>query len=244
MKVVITGSSSGIGLALVKKYLDEGFSVLGVDINQSKEKQFHSHFSFFQADLSKEEEIDRLFIYLEEHYSEINMFIANAGFAYYERLKTPSWEHIKKIYDLNVLSPIYSFLKMKELVKDQAFKFVITSSAMGYWPLPGYSLYSSTKAAIGHFAKAIQFELEKNQSVHSVFPVATKTNFFKESGQSHSSWFEQSPEHVANVIYHGVRKRKKKIYPSKLFRLVHAICPFCLRLYIHREQKKMRDELK
>jgi short-subunit dehydrogenase len=244
MKVVITGASSGIGLALVKEYLNKGHYVIGVDISQISDGLKHKNFSFYKADLSKEEDINELFHLLKANENDIDIFIANAGFAYYERLKTPSWEHIQKIYDLNVLSPIYSFLKMKELVKDQAFKFVITSSAMGYWPLPGYSLYSSTKAAIAHFAKAIQFELEKNQSVHSVYPVATKTNFFNESGQSHSSWFEQSPDHVAKVIYHGVKKNKKNIYPSKLFRLVHAICPFCLSFYVKREIKKMREELK
>jgi short-subunit dehydrogenase len=243
MNVVITGSSSGIGLALVKKYLDQGHHVLGVDIHEMKLGINHSLFSFFQADLSKEEDVNHFFKHLEELFTSVDIFIANAGFAYYEKINKPSWQHIEKIYALNVNSPIYSFEKLKILNIENPFKYVVISSAMGYWPLPGYALYGSTKAAIANFAKAIQYELNEEQSFHCVFPVATKTNFFNESGQSHSSWFEQSPEHVAKAIYKGVRKNKKKIYPSKLFRFVHAICPFCLRLYVNRELKKMEEEL-
>ncbi|NCB24981.1 MAG: SDR family NAD(P)-dependent oxidoreductase [Bacteroidia bacterium] len=235
MIVVITGAASGIGLELVKIYLSEGHQVIGVDKNLKN--QDSQHFEIYQTDLSLKENVDSLFHYIKEKYAKIDIFIANAGFAYYERINEASWDHMKNIYDINVFSSIYSYEKMMEISNGQPFKFVVISSVMAFWPLPGYSLYSSSKAALMCFFESMKYERSEQQSTHIVFPVSTKTNFFKVSGQTHAPWLQQNPQHVAKRIFQGVNKNKRKIYPSRLFQWTHAICPCFLSFYINRERK-------
>lgn len=242
MNVVITGVASGIGLELAKIYLSSGYNVIGTDINNASINS--SNFDFYQADLSIKEDVDNLFSYIKEKYRKVDIFIANAGFAYYEKIKEPSWDHIKKIYDINFISPVYSYEKMVELSNKDPFKFVFLSSVMAFWPLPGYSLYSSSKAALMCFYKSMNYEKSKNQSLHIVFPVSTQTNFFKVSGQNHKPWLQQTPEYVAKKIVNGVNKNKRKIYPSRLFHYTYTICPRALSFYIKREQKILSKNFK
>lgn len=237
MNVVITGAASGIGLELVKIYLAKGYHVIGVDIHSTS--QDSTSFDSYQTNLSLKENVDNLFDYIKEKYGKVDIFIANAGFAYYEKVKEPSWDHIKKMYDINFISPVYSYEKMLELSNDEPFKFVVTSSVMAFWPLPGYSLYSSSKAALMCFFESMHLERSKQQSIHIVFPVSTQTNFFIISGQMHKPWLQQTPEYVAKRIFQGVEKNKRKIYPSRLFQWTHGICPWCLTFYIKREQKML-----
>jgi short-subunit dehydrogenase len=235
MNVVITGAASGIGLELTRLYLSEGHQVIGADMNLISHDTYN--FEFYQTDLSLQDNVDGLFQYIVGKYGKIDIFVANAGYAYYEKISAASWEHIKKIYDINVFSTIYSYEKMIEMSNAQPFKFVAISSVMAFWPLPGYSLYSSSKAALMCFFESMKYERSQYQSTHIVFPVSTKTNFFNVSGQTHEPWLRQTPQHVADRIYKGVQKNKRKIYPSRLFRWTHAICPWCLSFYIKREQK-------
>ena len=235
MNVVITGAASGIGLELAKIYKSNGYNVIGVDINFMNEVS--CDFDFYQTDLSLKENVDDFFAYIKEKYGKIDIFIANAGFAYYEKISETSWDHIRKIYDINFISPVYSYEKMLEISRKESFKFVFISSVMAFWPLPGYSLYSSSKAALMCFFKSINYERLKNQSLHIVFPVSTQTNFFNVSGQSHKPWLQQTPKYVAKKIFNGVSKNKKRIYPSLLFKWTYTICPWCLSFYIKREQK-------
>jgi short-subunit dehydrogenase len=148
------------------------------------------------------------------------VFVANAGFAYYEKLETANWQHIEKIYQVNSFAPIYSLLKMKELNKDKDFYVCITASAMATMGLAGYALYGSTKSALDRFADAYWQEQESKNHLGLVYPVATRTNFFGSAGNQAPVYFpSQTPQQVARSIYKGILKRKKKIYPSLAFRV-------------------------
>ena len=58
----------------------------------------------------------------------IDLFIANAGFAYYEKIEKPDWDHLTRIYQLNVFSAIYATEKMQDLNKGRPYKVVMTAS--------------------------------------------------------------------------------------------------------------------
>jgi short-subunit dehydrogenase len=183
--IIITGAASGIGFELARQCLNSGAKVMGVDQLSSDINIDYPNFHSYYCDLSVEKNIDAMFEEGLKIFKKIDIFIANAGFAYYERLIKSSFKHIESIYRINTTSSIYSAIKMKELSKDEKFNFVVISSVMSYWPLPGYSLYSSSKAAIHSFFKSYRYELNRDHRVHIVFPVSTKTNFFKVSGQKH-----------------------------------------------------------
>jgi uncharacterized protein len=230
-RIVITGASSGIGLELIHILIDKGCKILAAARGIDKIDVVHRNLYTKKCDISKQQEVDDLFAYAIDVMGGIDVFVANAGFAYYERITSPDWEHIKKIYDTNVISFFYSVVKMKQLNGEKPFNFLCTASSMGFLSLPGYALYGSTKAAIHSFSEAYRFELSQNQILQVVYPIATKTNFFHNAGDSPVPWPTQSAAHVAKCIVKGIEHDKTKIFPSKTFLLTKKLFPFTLKFY-------------
>jgi short-subunit dehydrogenase len=240
-RIVITGTSSGIGLELAKLLIERGASVLGVSLPGEDSGIVNDNFKELHIDLSSREGVDKLFDEAVKHFERIDAFIANAGIAYYEKLKSADWERLSAIVDINIKSVIYSAMKMKQLYPQKPFNFMATSSIMSYWPLPGYSLYSATKSAVHAFMEGLRLEWEKDQHLQIVFPVATATRFFERAGQPHKSWLIQTPQHVARTMLCGLIKDSRRIYPSLLFEVCYRLAPWALSFYRSREKKILRS---
>jgi short-subunit dehydrogenase len=181
-RVIITGASSGIGLEIVKLLLEKDCTVVAAARQIEKAGLSGSKLYLKKCDVSKRDEIDELFSFSIEKMGGIDLFIANAGFAYYERIESPDWEHIDAIFNTNIISLVYCAEKAKKITNSDPYNFVAIARGMSLLSLPGYSLYSSTKAAIKGFADAYRFELEKGQHFQVVYPIATRTNFFRYAG--------------------------------------------------------------
>lgn len=241
-RCIVTGASSGIGLEVVKELLNQGAIVLAVSRNISTEdiQLKHKNLYLYQCNVADVENIDTLFHYAINILGDIDLFCANAGFAYWGKEDVADWKRIENIFKVNVFSVIYSLEKMKELKKDNPFNFVITASGMSYISLPGYALYGATKGALKRFAESYYYELKENQILSLVYPISTKTNFFKHAKSQHIPFPCQSATTVARKVIKGIKKNKRHIYPSTLFRVslvVFSIFPFFKRLYIHSQNK-------
>lgn len=98
--IILTGASSGIGremLDILSSY--NGVKILAVARHIDNISGAEGVVYPFSADVSSSEGIDKVFSYAQQIFGHIDIFIANAGFAYLERLETPDWQHIRKIYD-------------------------------------------------------------------------------------------------------------------------------------------------
>jgi short-subunit dehydrogenase len=216
-KIILTGASSGFGKAITEYFLEHGAEVLAVARNIDKIENNHPKLKKFACDISTAEGVDKLFAEASANFGEPDMFFANAGFGYHEKLEQADWEHIEEIYKTNVFSPVYALEKMIELKGDKPFNFVITASGVAYAPVPGMALYNSTKAAVHNFAAGIRFELNSNQILQTVYPVAMKTPFFKNDGEPLPS-MQQDLQKAAKYTAKAVLKDKERIYPSGAFR--------------------------
>ncbi len=245
--VVITGASSGIGLEILKLLIQNGCRVVAC-ARHIDGIQIESPELFLTAcDVSKQDDVDALFAFAAEKLGGIDLFIANAGFAYYEKIEEPDWQHIESIIQTNFVSSVYSAEKMKALHGKEPFNFAVTASAMGLLSLPGYALYSGSKAAVRGFADAYRYELEKGQHFQVIYPVATKTKFFKRAGEETPvPWPVQKPETVAERVIRGIEKDKKRIFPSVLFRLTDIaarVFPFLFSIYVSINDKAFKKWL-
>jgi uncharacterized protein len=250
-RVVVTGAASGIGLAILKELLKLDCKIVAADKNAEQlEKITLSAFDKiipFTGDLASPDQIDQLFDFAIATLGSIDLFIANAGFAYYEQLGEPDWNHIDKIFRINSLSPIYSLMKMQRLNSGNPWKTVMVSSAIAEWAVPGYTVYGATKAAISRFAEGYRFD-HPGRNLMVVYPIATLTNFFETAGKEIPVAFPvQSPEKVARKIIRGILRDRRTVYPSKLFPFILAVnrfLPFIKPAYQSAELGKFRKWLK
>ncbi|MBN1217574.1 MAG: SDR family NAD(P)-dependent oxidoreductase [Anaerolineae bacterium] len=242
-RIVLTGAASGIGRVLLNELSAYSAQIVAVDVDetalQTTLESIPSNRAIitpYLADLSLAARVDALFDQALAVMGGIDLFIANAGYAYYEKIETPDWDHIVKIFQLNVFSTIYTAEKMQALNADRPYKVVMTASAVGHVSLPGYAIYSATKAALHHFAEAYRFELNTPHALMLVYPIATRTNFFDTAGNKVPvPWPNQSAETVARATISGIEQDRVSVYPSgmfRLFRLLERFLPF-LRKALH-----------
>ena len=227
----------------MKRLLEFDVKIIACSIDSNNTDIVDDRVVTCNCDLSKKTEVERLFDFAKQELGTIDILFANAGFAYYEKIETPNYEHIQRIYNTNVLAPIYMSELMADLNKGREYKVVITCSAMGKLPIPGYALYSSTKAALDSFFTAYRYELKNEKTVCLVYPIATKTNFFNMAGKNTPELFPvQRAESVAKSIIEGVLKDKASVYPSKIFVIINLILnrvfPFINYCYVRYAKKK------
>lgn len=248
MNIVITGANSGIGLEMLKQLSHDNILVaadLHTDILDGLSES-NGNIRPYQCDISSEEGIDELFCYSVDVLKHIDMFIANAGIVYYEKLGVPDWGHIEHIYRTDVFSPIYSYEKFVPHLNGRKGIFVMTDSAMGIMGYPGFSLYSSGKFALNGFQDSLRYEQPENVQVSVIYPVSTNTNFFRLSDgtEFYKPFPVQSPSSVASKAIKGIGKGKRRIFPCRLFRIsmfLFTIFPFIKRIYMNKGLKKLND---
>lgn len=219
--IILTGAASGIGKALLMQLLEfEGVKILAVDLN--KIEIVSDKVIPYSCDVAKQADIDSLFEFALSQFSTIDIFIANAGFAYYEEISTPNWQRIEKIFQVNVFAPIYSLQKMRELNIGRAYFVMMTSSAMAKVAIPGYALYGATKAALDRFEDAYRFEHQDLGCLSLIYPIATKSNFFNRSTNFSRKdvpvpFPAHTPQEVAKTMIKGIQNNETHVFPSKLF---------------------------
>jgi short-subunit dehydrogenase len=253
-RIVLTGAASGIGLALLKQLADRPGQILAVDVNASgletackRLEGGAAQIIPYACDLSTPENVDALFETALRTLGRIDLFFANAGFAYYEEIRQPDWAHIERIFRLNTFNTFYTIEKMQSLYGNTPYKVVVTASAMAFLAVPGYALYSATKAALHRFADAYRWQLADRRKLMLVYPIATRTGFFRAAGENvPAAWPSQTPEAVARAILRGVRFDRQTVSPSPLFSLFLLLDRFLPLHWLEQaiEQRRLRTWLK
>jgi len=247
-RIILTGAASGIGRALLAALSQIPGRILAADRNGPALAESlaalagcPAQLSGFEVDLSNSAGVDALFDEAQARMNGVDICIANAGYAYYEKITRPDWAHIENIYRLNVFSAIYSLEKLQLLAAGQDFRMVMIASGMSHLAVPGYAIYGSTKAALDRFAEGLRYELARPEQLMLVYPIATRTNFFQQAAhQTPIPFPSQTPEVVAAAILRGLRQNRHSVYPSAIFSLILLLdrfLPLTRRLYQAHENK-------
>jgi len=243
-KVVITGAASGIGQALLQQLVTiPDIQIVASDLNAITD-DYPTNVIKHQGNIADAHGIDALFDFACQTLGQIDLFIANAGFAYYEKTEQADWAHIERIYACNTFSPIYTSHKMASLNEGREYGVMITASFMGIYSLPGYSLYSATKASLLSWADAYRREKDDQGHIMMLCPVATKTHFFDTTAPV--PWPSQTSQQVASAAIKGINKNRHRIYPSKLSvltLLLDWIFPLTMPIYKAIESFKFKQWL-
>ena len=250
--IVVTGASSGIGKSIMEELLaqDENSRILAACRRAEMIADYGDRVIPFSCDLSTKEGVDALFAKAEEVFDKIDLFFCNAGAPYYERFDYEDWDRIRHIFELNTVGHIYAYSKYLHHLNGREGRLVYTISAMGEMALPGYALYAASKFAMKGFQQAIRDETPKNLQISCVYPVSTKTNFFKVGGggiKMEPPFPVQAPEKVGKAVVKGVEKLKKHIYPCPVYlpsKYLMNIVPPVKALYMQAQKGKLRRFVK
>lgn len=245
--IVLTGGSSGIGKAILQRLAGgRGNRILVACRSAESISGFGPDVIPFSCDLSSQAGVDALFDKISEVFSNVDIFISNAGAPYYERFDYVDWGRISHIFDLNTVSHIYIYSKYLNYLNGRKGHLVYTISAMSEMALPGYALYAASKFAMKGFQEAVRAEGHRNLKLTCVYPVSTNTNFFKVGGNGvkmDKPFPVQEPEQVADAVVKGIERGRKHIYPCRIFKpskVLMTVVPPVKQAYFASEKIKLK----
>jgi NAD(P)-dependent dehydrogenase (short-subunit alcohol dehydrogenase family) len=171
---LITGGTSGIGLATAKRFVNEGADVFvtgrrGQEL-EAAVQEIGKGVTGVQGDVSKRADLDRLFAHIESEKGRLDVLFANAGVAQYGRLGEISEELFDSIFAINVKGVLFTVQQALPLMPDGA-SIILNASVVGSKGLSSNSVYSATKAAIRSFARTWTTDLkERRIRVNAISP--------------------------------------------------------------------------
>ncbi len=182
---VVTGGSSGIGLATTKELIAEGAKVIITGRNQiaveSTAKEIGA--TGFVSDQSNLSNIDALTTMVKTQFGKIDILVINAGVYSIVPFESVSESSYDSSMNINVKGVFFTLQKFVPLLNEGASVILISSVGAYSAPAPAHSVYSATKAAINSLVRSISFELApKRIRVNAVCPGPTETPIFGKVG--------------------------------------------------------------
>ncbi len=176
---VITGANSGIGLATAKRFVAEGAEVV-ITGRRQKEldeavAEIGSGVTAVQGDVTRLEDLDRLFDQVRARHGRIDVLFANAGSGQVEPLGQITEASFDQTFAVNVKGTLFTVQKALPLLGAGA-SIILTGSTTGTMGTPAFSIYSATKAAIRNLARSWALDLKGTGiRVNVLSPGATAT---------------------------------------------------------------------
>ena len=196
---VVTGGSSGIGLATAKLLRQEGAKVAISGRDQTTldtaAKEIGEGTLTIRSDISKLEDLDGLFTKVQQVFGKIDILFANAGVAKFASIGETDEKLFDEIVDINVRGAFFTLKKSLTFLNDGA-AIVITTAFADRVGLPGSSVYSASKAALRSLVRVAAAELVgRGIRVNAVSPGPIATPIFGKLGMA-----KEAVDELAGVI--------------------------------------------
>jgi 3-oxoacyl-[acyl-carrier protein] reductase len=192
---VVTGASKGIGASIAKHLASEGAAVV-VNYSTSKDgaervvseiTKGGGRATAVQADVSKQKEIERLFVETQKAFGKLDILINNAGIYEFSPLGGITEDHFNKQFDLNVLGLILASQEAVKHFNPAGGSIVNISSIVSTLCPANSSVYSATKAAVDSLTRSLAKELgPRNIRVNAINPGMVKTEGWYAAGFAES----------------------------------------------------------
>lgn len=217
--VLITGATSGIGLAFCKEYSKRGHNIILVSRSLNKletvSKELRETYKvktfIFAKDLATANAASELYKEIKESNLEVDILINNAAFSNTGLLTSISITKINEDLSLNIISLtnlVHLFLRDMQL---RNYGIIINlASVASFYPAPYESVYAATKAYVLSLSEALHYEYKQfGIRVLAVCPGYTETSFF--DGRKIPYAHARTPEMVVNTTMNALNTSKAHI---------------------------------
>ncbi len=225
--VIVTGASSGIGLATAKLLAEHGAKVVLVSRSKEKLEKLSKEIPLsiaIDADMTKISDIKRVVEQTQEHFGRIDILINNAGQGYDAPIEKTNIDTFHYIFDLDVVGPLAAMQQVIPIMRKLGGGAIINiSSGTALMYLPNMGAYSASKRALANISLTAREELKKDNIIISVvYPYITLTDFenntIKEPANNGEEQAGNAPfppdsaELVAHKILDGIESEAAEIF--------------------------------
>lgn len=182
---IVTGGTRGIGLAIVRKYLENGANVALAGSRKESVDKALQQLSGYEGrvigiwpDLCDPEAVAKAFAEVKERFGKVDILANNAGISSKTSLYDYTLDEFSKIMDLNVKAVFVCSQAAARIMKEQGGGVIInTSSMVGEYGQPSGCGYPTSKFAVNGLTRSLARELAKDQiRVNAVSPGVTRTD--------------------------------------------------------------------
>ena len=228
---LITGGSSGIGLATAKRFVNEGANVFITGRREAElaaaVKEIGKNVTGVQGDVSKLGDLDRLFAQIKREKGKLDVVFANAGIPNLAPFGKITEEQYDSVFNGNVKGLLFTVQKALPLLPDGA-SIILNASIVASKGLPDWSVYSATKAAVRSFARTWTTDLKDRRiRVNAVSPGFTDTAPWHsiEAAEEHMKTLSSSvplgrfgtPDEIAKAVVFLASEDSSYITGTELF---------------------------
>lgn len=239
---VITGASSGIGLACAEHLARAGVAVV---LGARRADRLHAAAEGIRSsggkvetvtmDVTREEEVVALVQRARDVFGGLDIMVCNAGFGYYGTVEGTPGDVMQRMMDVNFMGTFYGARAALPLFQQQQRgHLIIISSIVGQRGIAQMSGYSATKAAQVGFAESLRTEFAGTEiHVSVVYPISTETEFRDAMDRDYGHSVRglgptQSADDVARAVVACARRPRPEVYPhvwSRGLAVLNAIAP-------------------
>ena len=193
---LVTGASSGMGLATARSFVEEGAFVFATARGKAKLDTAFAGLEdkvvTIEADASSLDDLDTVFKIIAERSGRLDIIFASAGGGPIGRLADATEASFRETFDLNVKTTVFTIQKALPLLTSGASVILNSSNTTGRGA-PGFSLYAASKAAVRHLARSWAAELsDRKIRVNVITPGQIETPGMHDVLSDHASAFIQS----------------------------------------------------
>ena len=215
MKAVVSGTSSGIGLAIAECFLERGIEVIGISRRKSEALEGRQGFEQVRLDLGALDPLPAELQKLSRRHPDVGVLVLNAGRGEFGSLEEFSYARIRELLDLGFLSHAYLARAFLPLMKRQGSgQLIFVGSEAAHRGTQKGSLYCAAKFALRGFAQALREETSgSGVRVTLISPAMTRTPFFDDldfaPGEDPENYLE--PTDVAAAVLLAVEGRAEAV---------------------------------
>ncbi|WP_285115374.1 SDR family oxidoreductase [Leifsonia sp. fls2-241-R2A-40a] len=180
---LITGATSGIGLAIAERIAADGGHVFITGRNQERLDEAAdrvraagaSDVTAVRGDVSSLEDLDTLFAEIDRAGNGLDIVVANAGGGEFGSLEQTTWEHYRDTFDRNVGGTVFTIARALPVLNDGA-RIVLLGSTSATKGSASFGMYAASKAAVRSLGRTWAAELApRGIRVNTIIPGPTET---------------------------------------------------------------------